>query len=217
MAFRTSAQGEKVAPFLTERTPGTFDTAAIREVGHGRIAHFHLPRHVIPAEEFPMTITSKVQNASSASKQSGGLTCAAPSSKRSHQRRCRHQDRQRGVSGTEAAAPSTAVDSSDGVAFDAAGRRPRSPGPPRDLTRGEVAARERFGGSSAGVSSDRLRAELSASRARRRLRRRGRAGRARRVRPAVAAVRVPDSRAHRDGRRASSGARRCRHRCEHLA
>jgi fatty-acyl-CoA synthase len=53
--------GEELAAFVIERTPGTIDSEALREFCSGRIAHFKIPRYVIPVEEFPMTVTGKIQ------------------------------------------------------------------------------------------------------------------------------------------------------------
>ena len=53
--------GEEIAAFVIERTPGTIDSEAVREFCHGKIAHFKIPRYVIPIEEFPMTVTGKIQ------------------------------------------------------------------------------------------------------------------------------------------------------------
>jgi fatty-acyl-CoA synthase len=53
--------GEEIAAFVIARTPGMVDTDAVREFCHGKIAHFKIPRYVIPVEEFPMTITGKIQ------------------------------------------------------------------------------------------------------------------------------------------------------------
>ncbi len=53
--------GEEIAAFVIERTPGTVDTEAVREFCHGKIAHFKIPRYVIPTQEFPLTVTGKIQ------------------------------------------------------------------------------------------------------------------------------------------------------------
>ena len=53
--------GEEIAAFVIERAPGTIDPEAVREFCRGKIAHFKIPRYVIPVEEFPMTITGKIQ------------------------------------------------------------------------------------------------------------------------------------------------------------
>jgi fatty-acyl-CoA synthase len=53
--------GEEVAAFVIPRVPGTLDPEAVREFCRGKIAHYKIPRYVIPVEEFPMTITGKIQ------------------------------------------------------------------------------------------------------------------------------------------------------------
>ena len=53
--------GEEIAAFVIARTPGTVDTEDVREFCRGKIAHFKIPRYVICVEEFPMTITGKIQ------------------------------------------------------------------------------------------------------------------------------------------------------------
>jgi fatty-acyl-CoA synthase len=53
--------GEAIAAFVIERTPGTIDAEVVREFCHGKIAHFKIPRYVMPVEEFPMTVTGKIQ------------------------------------------------------------------------------------------------------------------------------------------------------------
>ncbi len=53
--------GEAIAAFVITRTPGTVTTEAVREFCSGKIAHFKIPRYVIEVQEFPMTITGKIQ------------------------------------------------------------------------------------------------------------------------------------------------------------
>ena len=53
--------GEEIAAFVIERTPGTIDAETVREFCHGKIAHFKIPRYVMSVEEFPMTVTGKIQ------------------------------------------------------------------------------------------------------------------------------------------------------------
>jgi len=53
--------GEEIAAFVIVRAPGTIDHEAVREFCHTRIAHYKIPRYVIPVDEFPMTITGKIQ------------------------------------------------------------------------------------------------------------------------------------------------------------
>ena len=53
--------GEEIAAFVIVRTSGTVDTEAVREFCRGKIAHFKIPRYVIEVDEFPMTVTGKIQ------------------------------------------------------------------------------------------------------------------------------------------------------------
>jgi fatty-acyl-CoA synthase len=53
--------GEAVAAFVIPRAAGAIDPESVREFCRGKIAHYKIPRYVIPVEEFPMTITGKVQ------------------------------------------------------------------------------------------------------------------------------------------------------------
>ena len=53
--------GEVIAAFVIERTPGAVDAEGVREFCHGKIAHFKIPRYVVPIDEFPMTVSGKVQ------------------------------------------------------------------------------------------------------------------------------------------------------------
>ena len=54
--------GEEIAAFVIERTPGTIDADTVRRPSvTGKIAHFKIPRYVMPVEEFPMTVTGKIQ------------------------------------------------------------------------------------------------------------------------------------------------------------
>jgi fatty-acyl-CoA synthase len=53
--------GEEVAAFVIVREGARLDTDAVREFCAGRIAHYKVPRYVIRTDEFPMTITGKVQ------------------------------------------------------------------------------------------------------------------------------------------------------------
>jgi fatty-acyl-CoA synthase len=53
--------GEVIAAFVIERTPGTIDADAVRDFCHGKIAHYKIPRYVLPVDEFPMTVSGKVQ------------------------------------------------------------------------------------------------------------------------------------------------------------
>jgi fatty-acyl-CoA synthase len=53
--------GEEIAAFVIARDPSTFDPEAVREFCRGKIAHYKIPRYVFPVEEFPMTISGKIQ------------------------------------------------------------------------------------------------------------------------------------------------------------
>jgi fatty-acyl-CoA synthase len=53
--------GEEIVALVIAREPGTIDPEETREFCRGKIAHYKIPRHVIPVDEFPMTITGKVQ------------------------------------------------------------------------------------------------------------------------------------------------------------
>jgi fatty-acyl-CoA synthase len=53
--------GEQVAAFVIAREGAVLDTEAVREFCAGRIAHYKVPRYVIAVDEFPMTITGKIQ------------------------------------------------------------------------------------------------------------------------------------------------------------
>lgn len=46
---------------MIERTPGTVDADGVREFCHGKIAHYKIPHYVVPVDEFPMTVSGKVQ------------------------------------------------------------------------------------------------------------------------------------------------------------
>jgi fatty-acyl-CoA synthase len=53
--------GEELCAWVIVRAGASLDEDAVREYCRGRLAHFKVPRYVIFAEEFPMTITGKVQ------------------------------------------------------------------------------------------------------------------------------------------------------------
>ena len=54
--------GEEVCAWLRMR-PGTepLDAAAVKAFAAGRLAHYKIPRYVVIADEFPMTVTGKVR------------------------------------------------------------------------------------------------------------------------------------------------------------
>jgi fatty-acyl-CoA synthase len=53
--------GEEIAAFVIARSPEAFDGEAVREFCRGKIAHYKVPRYVVAIDEFPMTVTGKIQ------------------------------------------------------------------------------------------------------------------------------------------------------------
>jgi fatty-acyl-CoA synthase len=53
--------GEEVMAFVIAREGTTLDAETIRAFCQGKIAHYKVPRHVLVVDEFPMTVTGKVQ------------------------------------------------------------------------------------------------------------------------------------------------------------
>jgi fatty-acyl-CoA synthase len=53
--------GEELCAWVIVRAGASLDEDAVREHCRGRLAHFKVPRYVIFADEFPMTVTGKVQ------------------------------------------------------------------------------------------------------------------------------------------------------------
>jgi fatty-acyl-CoA synthase len=53
--------GEELCAWVIARAGAELDEAAVRDYCRGRLAHFKVPRYVIFADEFPMTVTGKVQ------------------------------------------------------------------------------------------------------------------------------------------------------------
>jgi fatty-acyl-CoA synthase len=53
--------GEEIMAWVKLRDGAELDTDALRRYCEGRIAHFKLPRYVHVTDEFPMTVTGKVQ------------------------------------------------------------------------------------------------------------------------------------------------------------
>jgi len=53
--------GEEIAAFVIPRTGDAIDADSVREFCRGKIAHYKIPRYVFPVEEFPMTVTGKIQ------------------------------------------------------------------------------------------------------------------------------------------------------------
>ncbi|MEA2299216.1 MAG: fatty-acyl-CoA synthase [Solirubrobacteraceae bacterium] len=54
-------QGEELCAWVRPRPGAGLDEAAVREFCRGQIAHHKIPRYVVLVEEFPMTVTGKVQ------------------------------------------------------------------------------------------------------------------------------------------------------------
>ena len=53
--------GEEIAAFIRLKDDHSADAEEIRDFCRGRIAHFKVPRHVFFVDEFPMTVTGKIQ------------------------------------------------------------------------------------------------------------------------------------------------------------
>ena len=53
--------GEEIAAFVVLREGAELDADAVREFCDGKIAHYKVPRYVIAVDEFPMTVTGKIQ------------------------------------------------------------------------------------------------------------------------------------------------------------
>ena len=53
--------GEEIMAWIVPRQGAALDEKAIAEFCRGRIAHFKVPRYVRTVDEFPMTVTGKVQ------------------------------------------------------------------------------------------------------------------------------------------------------------
>jgi fatty-acyl-CoA synthase len=53
--------GEELCAWVIARAGADLEEDAVREYCRGRLAHFKVPRYVIFADEFPMTVTGKVQ------------------------------------------------------------------------------------------------------------------------------------------------------------
>jgi fatty-acyl-CoA synthase len=53
--------GEEIAAFVIPRDAARFDPEAVREFCRGQIAHYKVPRYVLTVDEFPMTVTGKIQ------------------------------------------------------------------------------------------------------------------------------------------------------------
>ena len=53
--------GEEVCAFIQARDGAAVDTDAVREFCQGKIAHYKVPRYVLSIDDFPMTVTGKIQ------------------------------------------------------------------------------------------------------------------------------------------------------------
>ena len=53
--------GEELCAWVIARPDAGLDEDAVREFCRGRLAHFKVPRYVVFVDEFPMTVTGKVQ------------------------------------------------------------------------------------------------------------------------------------------------------------
>ena len=53
--------GEEVMAWVRLKPDADADEESIRDFCRGRIAHYKVPRYVKLADEFPMTVTGKVQ------------------------------------------------------------------------------------------------------------------------------------------------------------
>ena len=53
--------GEEVCAFVQAREGSTVDIEAVREFCQGKIAHYKVPRYVLSIDDFPMTVTGKIQ------------------------------------------------------------------------------------------------------------------------------------------------------------
>jgi fatty-acyl-CoA synthase len=53
--------GEEIMAWIMVRPGATLDVDGVRAFCQGRIAHFKIPRYVHIADEFPMTVTGKIQ------------------------------------------------------------------------------------------------------------------------------------------------------------
>jgi fatty-acyl-CoA synthase len=53
--------GEELCAWVIARPGADLDEDAVRDFCRGRLARFKVPRYVIFTDEFPMTVTGKVQ------------------------------------------------------------------------------------------------------------------------------------------------------------
>jgi fatty-acyl-CoA synthase len=61
VGVRDPRYGEAVCAFIRPRDGATVTDEQIRAYCEGRIAHFKIPRYVLSIDEFPMTVTGKIQ------------------------------------------------------------------------------------------------------------------------------------------------------------
>jgi fatty-acyl-CoA synthase len=53
--------GEELGAWIQRHAGSTLDEAAVRDYCRGQIAHFKIPRRIRFVDEFPMTVTGKLQ------------------------------------------------------------------------------------------------------------------------------------------------------------
>jgi fatty-acyl-CoA synthase len=53
--------GEEICAWVRVREGATLDADGVRDFCRGKIAHYKVPRHVLLRDEFPITVTGKVQ------------------------------------------------------------------------------------------------------------------------------------------------------------
>jgi len=53
--------GEELCAWVRVREGETVTEAEVREFCQGKLAHFKVPRYVLVVDEFPMTVTGKIQ------------------------------------------------------------------------------------------------------------------------------------------------------------
>jgi fatty-acyl-CoA synthase len=72
--------GEEVFAYVKQRAGADVDEEELREYCRGRIAHYKVPRYVRTIDEFPMTVTGKVQKYALRERaiEELGLAAAAP-------------------------------------------------------------------------------------------------------------------------------------------
>ena len=53
--------GEAIAAFVIPRGGDPIEPESVQEFCRGKIAHYKIPRYVLTVDEFPMTVTGKIQ------------------------------------------------------------------------------------------------------------------------------------------------------------